>query len=170
MNFKIPEFLQTDRLVLREFRNDDWRELHKYYNDSECMKYTLGRTLTEGETWRAMASMIGHWHLHGYGPYGVELKDTNKLIGICGLWYPNDWPEPEIKWGLVQRYWGKGYAKEAAIAVKSMVREYLPNILPISLIFSGNDNSINLALSLNAVFEKEIEFRGQRARIYRHTY
>jgi RimJ/RimL family protein N-acetyltransferase len=170
MNFKIPESLQTNRLVLRAFRNEDWRELHHYYSDYECMKYTTGRTLDEGETWRAMASMVGHWQLHGYGPYGIELKDTNQLIGICGLWYPNDWPETEIKWGLVRRHWGKGYAKESAIAVKNMIPEYLPNMVPISLIFFGNENSINLALSLNAKFEKEIEFRGQRALIYRHTY
>ncbi len=61
MNYLTPESLETDRLLLRMFQEDDWRDLHKYYSDDTCMKYTVGRALTEGETWRAMAAMIGHW-------------------------------------------------------------------------------------------------------------
>lgn len=61
MSYLIPEFLETDRLLLRTFQESDWTDLHKYYSDEACTKYTLGRTLTEGETWRTMAAMIGHW-------------------------------------------------------------------------------------------------------------
>lgn len=168
MEFCIPQQLSSQRLRLRTFTNADWPALHAYYSDPECMKYTLGRPLSEAESWRAMASMAGHWQLHGYGPYCLETLATQQVIGICGLWYPNDWPEPEIKWGLVRSHWGQGYAKEAAIAVKQMVTSNLPDLSLISLIFAQNRNSIRLALSLNARLEKEIEFRGQAAHIYRH--
>jgi RimJ/RimL family protein N-acetyltransferase len=35
-------------------------------------------------------------------------------LGTVGLWYPVDWPAPEIKWALIRKAWGKGYAREAA--------------------------------------------------------
>lgn len=169
MQYTIPENLDTPRLRLRMFKHEDWVRLHEYYADPLCMKYTLGRPLSEAESWRAMASMVGHWQLRGYGPYCLELQATKQVVGICGLWYPNDWPEPEIKWGLVRSHWGQGYAKEAAIAVKQMVARDLADLSLISLIFAENHNSIRLALSLGASLDREIEFRGQLAHIYRHA-
>ena len=168
MNYLIPEKIETRRLILRMFRDSDWIDLHKLYSDSECIKYTLQRTLTEGESWRPMAGMIGHWQLRGYGPYAVEDKTTGVVMGPVGLWYPNDWPEPEIKWALSRSFWGQGYASEAARAVKQMAAEYVSDVSLISLIFSENERSQKLALALGAEFEKEIEFRGLSAHIYRH--
>jgi hypothetical protein len=52
--------------------------------------------LTEGETWRAMAGLIGHWQLRRYGLYALENKTDHKVLGFAGLDYPNDWPEREI--------------------------------------------------------------------------
>ena len=168
MNYKIPELLESDRLILRKFKEDDWVDLHAYYSDEECMQYTLGRTLTEGESWRTLAGMLGHWELRGYGPYAVVLKETNQVIGPVGLWYPNDWPEPEIKWGLIRSFWGQGFVTEAARAVKQMAAVHVADISLISLIYAGNERSINVALALGAILEKKIEFRGQDALIFRH--
>jgi RimJ/RimL family protein N-acetyltransferase len=169
MEFIIPKQLETKRLILRMFRDDkDWQELHKYYSDEDCTKYTTGRLLTESESWRAVASMIGHWHLRGYGPYAIEAKSSGKILGLVGLWYPNDWPEPEIKWGLIRQYWGQGFASEAARSVQKMASKYIPEISPISLIHSKNDMSINLAIAMKAEFEKVVEFRGDNWCVYRH--
>jgi RimJ/RimL family protein N-acetyltransferase len=92
-----PPFIRTIRLHLRQFKHDDWVSLHEHYGDLECTKYTFGRALTEGESWRAMCSMAGHWAIRGYGPYAAVEASTETVIGAVGLWYPNDWPEPEIK-------------------------------------------------------------------------
>lgn len=169
MNYKIPERMETDRLILRTFSEADWRDLHVLYSDEECVKYTIQRTLSEAESWSAMASMIGHWQLKGYGPYAVELKESGVVIGPVGMWYPHGWPEPEIKWALARQYWGKGYAAEAARAVKEMAESYLSEVHLISLIYSGNERSKALALSLGAKLEKDIEFRGNVAHIFRHS-
>lgn len=171
MEFIIPERLETKRLILRMFKDDkDWQELHKYYSDEDCTKYTTGRFLTESESWRAIAGMIGHWHLRGYGPYAIEEKSSGNILGLVGLWYPNDWPEPEIKWGLIRQYWGQGFASEAARAVQKTASKYIPDLSPISLIHSKNDMSINLAVAMKAEFEKTVEFRGDNWCIYRHHY
>jgi RimJ/RimL family protein N-acetyltransferase len=168
MNYLIPELLETDRLILRMFRENDWKDLHQYYSDEVCTRYTIGRTLTEGETWRAMASLIGHWQLRQYGSYALENKADHTVLGIAGLDYPIDWPEPEIQWGLCRDYWGQGYASEAVRAIKQMAAHYLPDLSLISLIHPANINSINLAKAVGAHFEREYDFRGGIWSIYRH--
>ena len=169
MKYLIPEQLETERLLLRYWKEEDWKDLHAYYSDPECMKYTIQRTLSEGETWRTMVTMIGHWTLRDYGPYAVELKETGAVLGPVGMWFPNDWPECEIKWGLAQKYWGKGYASEAARAVHQMAKEHFPDQRLISQIFAENQGSINVAKAIGAVFEEEVMFRGLRCHIYRHS-
>jgi hypothetical protein len=53
----------------------------------------------------------------------MEEKNLKRVIGVVSLDYPNDWPEPEIQWGLVRKFWGRGYASEAAGAVKKNDRK-----------------------------------------------
>lgn len=168
MNFVIPQQLQTARLTLRFFEENDWRDIHEHYSDEICTQYTFGRALTEAESWRAVASMAGHWYLRGYGPYVVTDRCSKAIMGVVGLWYPNDWPEPEIKWLLRRRYWGKGFACEAAHAVKLMAAEYVPDLSLISFIDSRNSASIKLAKSIGAKFEKSVDFRNGTWHIYRH--
>ncbi len=168
MDFLVPEKIETKRLSLRQFVDGDWEDIHEYYSDEEATKFTFGRALTEGESWRAMASMMGHWRLRGYGPYAIEDKVSKKVIGTAGFWYPNDWPELEIKWALSSKYWGKGYASEAARSVQKVALKFFPDKPLISFIHSSNMASIQLALAINASLEKQVEFRGSNWHIYRH--
>lgn len=168
MTFLVPDQLESDRLLLRQFVGSDWQDLHKYYSDEVATKFTFGRALTEGDTWRAMCGMIGHWQVRGYGPYAVEEKSSGSVIGTVGFWYPNDWPEPEIKWGLVRAFWGKGFAKEAAAVVHAAGREYLPELALISLIHQDNKPSIGVALSIGARLESTVDYEGEPHGIYRH--
>jgi RimJ/RimL family protein N-acetyltransferase len=167
--FKIPNQIESDRLILRTFEESDWRALHAYYSDPICTQFTLQRILSEGESWRMLATLIGHWHLRGYGPYAIIPKTDSRVIGLVGLWFPIEWPEPEIKWGLAREFWGKGYAREAAVAVREMSAAILPSLQLISLILPENDRSIKLALGMGAQFEKQIDFRSGKANIYRHA-
>ena len=168
MELRVPKKLETNRLILRQFKNDDWKDLHAYYSDETATKFTVGKAFTEGETWRLMASIIGHWQLRSYGPYAVEEKATGKVIGNVGFWYPIDWPSPEILWGLAQEFWGKAYASEAVRAVQAIGKEYLPDISFISMIHKDNTASIKLAEAIGAKYEKEMEFKGDSVNVYRH--
>ena len=166
--FAVPERMETERLILRMFVDDDWRALHEHYSDAECTRFTFRRALTEAGTWRAMASMAGHWLLRGYGPYALEEKSTGTVLGTVGLWYPLEWPEPEIKWALARRHWGHGYASEAVRVVQGMAQECLPDLRLISLIDSRNEFSIRLALAVGAHLEREMDFSGGLFHVYRH--
>jgi RimJ/RimL family protein N-acetyltransferase len=163
----VPLSINTARLTLRQFVIEDWRALHEHYSDLECTKFTFGRALSEGESWRAMASMVGHWQLRGYGPYAVVDRASAIVVGTVGLWFPNDWPEPEIKWALVRKAWGKGFAIEATRAVQPVAAAHF-GTPPISLIGEHNVASIKVAESVGATLEREMLFRGNPCRIYRH--
>ncbi len=163
-----PLVLQTARLQLRQFKHSDWPSLHEHYSDLECTRFTFGRALTEGESWRAMCSMVGHWSIRGYGPFALVQADTQKVIGAAGLWYPNDWPEPEIKWALSRPFWGKGYASEAVRAIQLPAFHHLDKKPPISFINAQNEASIRLATAVGAEYENTVEFRGSPWHVYRH--
>ncbi len=164
----IPEATESQRLRLTRPMLEDWRPLFEYYSDAECATYTFYQPLTEAETERTLAAVLRHWDRHGYGPYVLREKQGDAVVGLVGLWYPREWPEPEIKWAILRRHWGKGYASEAARAVQALLPTHLPQMQPISLIHAGNQRSIALALALGASFEKAIDFRNALFHQYRH--
>jgi RimJ/RimL family protein N-acetyltransferase len=96
----IPE-LQTPRLRLRGWRNDDLDTYAPMCADEEVMRYIgPGATQTRAEAWRAMASFLGHWQLRGYGMWALERRDTRQLVGRVGFINPEGWPGFEIGWLL----------------------------------------------------------------------
>jgi len=168
MKFLIPEKLETERLLMRLFREPDWIDLHRLYSDADAVKYTIVTPYTEFETWQKMASFTGHWTLKGYGPYGIEEKQSGRIIGFAGPYFPLSWPDPEIQWSLSQEFWGKGYASEAVKAIKKMLAEYVRDISFISIIHPDNKASLALAKKLNTIYEKDWNYKNIVWHIYRH--
>jgi RimJ/RimL family protein N-acetyltransferase len=168
MHFLIPESIESARLRLRTVKEDDWAALHEYYADAESTTYTTLQPLPEDESRRVVGSLVRHWERKRYGPYVLEEKATGTVLGLAGLWYPKEWPEPEIKWALVRQHWGKGYAAEAARAVQAMAARHMPELHLISLIHADNQPSIRVAVAVGATLEREMDFRGGIYRVYRH--
>ncbi len=84
--------LETDRLLLRQWRPDDFDHYAEYYADEELARY-VGGACDRPQAWRRWAAEIGHWTLRGYGFWAVEEKQTGNLAGCVGLWFPDGWPE-----------------------------------------------------------------------------
>jgi RimJ/RimL family protein N-acetyltransferase len=166
LKFLIPAALETPRLQLRMFVEADWDSLHKMFCNENCVRYTMKTPLAKWQTWRTMASYLGHWHLRGFGPYAVVEKSSGNMIGPVGLWYPGEWPEPEIKWSLSEEYWGKGYATEAASAVKGLAAQELKWKRLISLILPDNVSSKAVAQRIGGKYERTIPFRDETAEVY----
>ena len=152
----------------RPFEEQDCDALHEMFSDDECVRYTIEQPLAHWQTWRALASYLGHWQLRGYGPYAVVEKMTGSMVGPVGLWFPVEWPEPEIKWSLTRRFWGSGFATEAARAVRDMAATVLQRTRLISVIRPGNTRSRAVARRIGGVYEKTIHFRGGVAEV--HVY
>lgn len=147
--------LETERLIMREFRHDSDFDSYAEFYASERTRF-YGGPLDRAAAWRAAAAMMGHWIIRGYGAWAVEEKPSGQFCGIVGLWFPEDWPEREITWSVVEDKQGRGIAAEASLRTKSYAMETLGWPVVHSCISSENLPSIHLAKKLGATLEREI--------------
>lgn len=145
--------LHTDRLTLRALRGDDFPALAAFYESERS--HFVGGPKRPDETWRMLATEIGHWTLRGYGRFGVEERESGAFCGIVGPWYPEAWPEEEIGWDLMNGFEGKGYATEAGRAALDWCYADLGWRTAISLVAKGNDGSAAVAKRMGATWERE---------------
>ena len=159
--------LETERLRLRAFREEDLEAYAAICADAEVMRYLGdGRALSRADAWRQMALIIGHWALRGYGLWAVEERATGVLVGRLGFFNPEGWPGFELGWMLRRASWGRGYATEGAgralaHAFTEMGRERL-----ISLIRPDNRPSIRVAERLGEQLERRTDLFGHEALVY----
>ncbi len=139
--------LETDRLILRGWRPEDFEPMAGFLADPETMRF-LGGPVGRDDAWRNLARTIGHWTLRGYGPWAVTRKSDGVLMGRVGLINPEGWPALEVGWTLGRPYWGLGYATEAAAAAMRYGFLTQPVDRLISLIDAENKGSQAVALRL----------------------
>lgn len=167
--FRKP-FLQTERLKIYPFQEDDLLELFQIFSDKEVMEFSLSGQLNIEQTQKALSDMIKQHQENQIGPMAVVLKETNVLIGLCGLF----WHEiegkvlPELGFRFAKKYWGKGFAFEAASLIKAHAREKLKIVNIYSIIESKNNRSINLSKKLGGCFEKTSYFKSIPVEIYKY--
>ncbi len=158
--------LETERLLLREFRESDADAYAEMLGDAEVMRFLGGRPLPRAEAWRNMAMVIGHWHLRGYGFWAVEERASGEMVGRVGCWYPEGWPGLEVGRTLCRQFWGRGYATEAARASLEYAFTRLNQTHVISLIAPDNAASIRVAERLGERPEGEWDVFGTKVIIY----
>jgi RimJ/RimL family protein N-acetyltransferase len=158
--------LETERLLLRMFRDEDFEAYAEFCADPDVMRYLTGKPMTRVEAWRHMAMMVGHWTLRGYGMWAVEERATGAFIGRIGFNDPEGWPAFEIGWTLGRPYWGKGYATEGARVALDYAFDKLDKPHVISLIHPENRGSIAVAEKLGEKLEGETEVLGMPVLIY----
>jgi RimJ/RimL family protein N-acetyltransferase len=170
VSFEIP-VVETERLVLRAFRNDDLDAFAAMSADAEVMRYIgPGETVDRNGTWRSMAVFNGHWSLRGFGMWAIERKGDGTFIGRTGLHHPPYWPDLEAGWLLGRGAWGQGFAREAAAAVLAFARRRLPARRLVSYIRPGNQRSVRVALALGATHEGTAELLGTPVEVYVHGH
>jgi RimJ/RimL family protein N-acetyltransferase len=158
--------IETERLLLRMIRLEDFEAYAALGADPEVMRYLGGKTWDRLESWRHMCGMVGHWHFRGYGIWAVEEKSTGQFIGRIGLHYPETWPGFELGWTLARAAQGKGYATEAArraleYAFVDLNRDHL-----ISLINPDNHASIRVAERIGEKVEGRTQLLGTEVLVY----
>jgi len=162
--------LETERLLLRKPQLED--DLTEFAADADVQRW-IGRggdTPTELiERW------VRRWERNGVGQFIVELD--GRLIGRVGfiVWDTRTWEtsaydlagehaETELGWAILSRYWGHGYATEAALAARAWIeRERI-----ISLIHPENVRSQRVAEKLGARPEQRVEIPGGPADVWVH--
>ena len=110
--------IETPRLVLRRWRDDDIDARAELYESPEIVRWLgpLGRE----DAAATVARYEHHWATLGFGRFAVEEKATGKLVGRVGVMRQPDWtvtPEAdEVGWVIAADRWGHGLASEAAAA------------------------------------------------------
>lgn len=148
-----PELGTTDRLLLRPFRDDDlpaWAELNA---DPEVMEF-IGPPLTREQSDNLAATVNRRHASDGIGFLAVERRSDGAFLGVAGLqhepWYPDDL---ELGWRLSRRYWGNGYATEAAQSWLEYAFTDLNLPRVISITDEPNQKSIAVMKRLGMTFD-----------------
>lgn len=111
---------ETPRLLLREFKATDWKDVHEYAVDPEVVKYMEWGPNTSDET---IAFVDEALEKQRHKPrlcfdLAVIVKEESKLIGACGLRImPSDEEQADIGYCYNRNYWHKGFATEACRAI-----------------------------------------------------
>src|SRR5438105_9858766 len=110
--------LETDRLFLREYVEEDAEAFFKLNSDPEVMRFVPDKPLLNVE--QARQTLIDHpiadYRRHGFGRGACILKSTGEQIGLAGLKYVDELGEVDVAYRLMPRYWGQGLATELALA------------------------------------------------------
>lgn len=138
--------LETKRLYLREMTQEDFPSLCKYLQDAEAM-YAYEHAFSDAEVQEWLDRQIKRYCDFGFGAWAVILKETDEMIGQCGLTMQDidDKQVPEIGYLLMRSQWHKGYATEAAIACKEYAFDVLNKNEVYSIIRDTNIASQNVA-------------------------
>lgn len=159
--------LETERLMLRSPRAQDWEAWHPFAM-SERAQY-IGGPHTLGTAWRGFCHIAGMWLVRGYGGFIVTLKGDEQAIGMVGPWFPADWPEKELGWTLWRAdLEGTGLMFEAASAARDFAFDVLDWDTAVSYIHRDNTRSVRLAERLGAVRDDAAERPHEEDLVYRH--
>ena len=111
--------IETERLLMREYTKDDFNALYEILSDPETMQH-YPAPFNEARTRRWIDWNLENYAQYGFGLWAVVLKETGEFIGDCGLTLQNIDGEmlPEIGYHIHKKYWRRGFAKEAARAVR----------------------------------------------------
>ena len=114
--------IETERLLLRAYTMDDFNALYEIMSDPETMQH-YPAPFDEERTRRWIAWNLENYAQYGFGLWAVVLKESGTFIGDCGITIQNIDGEmlPEIGYHIHKNYWRRGFAKEAARAVRDWV-------------------------------------------------
>ncbi len=146
--------IETDRLVLRPWRKDDFRPYFELLQHPEVHRHFGPEPMGKEECWRRLSAAVGSWTLIGFGGWAVERQSDGKLIGMLSLF--NAWralePEfgeqPEMGWIFSHEVHGQGMAGEACRAVIGWAEANLEPTPIWAIIAPQNEPSLRLAAKL----------------------
>jgi RimJ/RimL family protein N-acetyltransferase len=158
--------LETERLVLRDWRDEDWPAFFAHTNTPNVMRW-LGGVIDADAQDTMRARLASYKEQHGHTLWLLERKHdsgelSGEVLGFCGLKRSNQKGGPqgdfEIGWRLREDAWGKGYAREAAEAsLRAGFEQFgAPHILALTV--QSNTASWGLMKRLGMQRRPEMDF------------
>jgi RimJ/RimL family protein N-acetyltransferase len=165
--------IETKRLLLRKPVLEDAPGLLKAFADPEAMRFIGdGSTTDLPGAEQAVGRWLERWDAWKIGMFVIDRTEDACVLGRAGFlrWDPETWeiggPETELGWGLARAHWGRGYATEAALALRDwgVAERGLTRL--VSLIRPGNQRSVRVAEKIGEQYEREVVVRGQPTMLY----
>lgn len=162
--------IKSERLNFRKYNDDDFDYLFSLLSDPEMVRYIGEGKTRDREGTKDFLEWIYDTYNAGtdIGLMVLEDKESNQPIGHAGI-VPqkiSGVDELEIGYWISREHWGKGYATEAAKALRDYGRDHLGKERFIALIQPGNVVSIKVASKLGMNLENKVVLRGQNVHIY----
>lgn len=152
---------ETERLILREWRDEDWEPFWRNTNTPAVMRW-LGGVCDEKSRQAAQSRLLSYQRTLGHTFWVIERKQDGEIFGFCGLKRSNQEGGPigmmEVGWRLREDAWGKGYAKEAAAAALELAFERFDADEVIALTVDGNEGSWGLMKRLGMHRREDLDF------------
>lgn len=158
--------LETARLVLRDWQEDDWFEFFRVTNTPAVMRW-LGGVMDEDGMAKQRTRVEACRAANAFCFWAVERKDDGALLGFCGL-KRADAPGStvagavEVGWRLREDSWGRGYAREAAIAALDTAFGRFGAEEVVALTVDGNTGSWGLMKRLGMRRREELDYDDPR--------
>ena len=165
--------LETERLILREFRRQDLDAHAATLGDEEVMRHIGGKPIGREDSWRRLLSGVGMWSLVGMGPWAVELKADGRMVGHCGFFQfnrdmePLILDEPEMGWIFDRSVHGQGIAFEACAAALDWAEREIGSASYPAIIDVENVPSMKLAEKLGFVRQPDAIYRDAPMALFR---
>lgn len=154
--------LLTERLRLRELTEADATDLFRIYQDPVVMRFMgppPGSVDEERENVRQHRQQ--YYERYGYGLWGTVLRETDVLIGRCGLLGTRigGRMETELSILLDRACWGRGYATEAARAILGAAAEHFHFDRVVAVVHPDNAASLHALERLGFAYERDVPYR-----------
>ena len=157
--------IETNRLILRNWREDDIETFTRHTNTPAVMRWLGGVAPPEAMRERIETRMMRWQEERGFTFWVVERKEDGALLGFCGIKIADDEGSPvegeyEAGWRLREDAWGKGYAKEAAAASLGFAFGRLGAERVVALTVIGNEPSWRLMERLGMTRRPDLDYEG----------
>ncbi|MCG8457224.1 MAG: GNAT family N-acetyltransferase [Holophagales bacterium] len=166
----------AERLRLHRFRPRHLDALSELLGDPEVMRYSVTGRQDRAAARRWLEKAIrsyartgwGHWAVEAIAGDGATGDDAGETLGFCGLkgFDVEGTYEVEVGYRLRRRFWGRGYATEAARAARDAAFTVFDLPRVISLIEPENTASIRVAEKVGMAFEKQVRMFDRPIRVY----
>ena len=145
--------------MLRHLSIDDAPFMLELMNEPSYIRFIGDRKIrsVEGARIAIMNGPIASYARNGFGLYLVELKDGGESIGICGLIKRDTLENVDIGYAFLPKFWLKGYAIEAAMAVKEYARNVIGLKRIVGITDPENAGSIRVLERIGMTFEKMVK-------------
>ncbi|MEY8780587.1 GNAT family N-acetyltransferase [Allomuricauda sp. XS_ASV26] len=160
----------SDRLLYRKLTDSDFEDWLPFYNDPRSTQYWDGLPKDPVEACKAQFERVFERYQNDLGGMNaLILKESGKLIGICGLLVQtvDNVKELEIGYSILPNYWLKGLASEAARKCKAFAFENNFSDSLISIIHVDNIPSQKVAINNGMYLDKTTVYKNNPVHIFR---